>query len=148
MSASWGVPMSVFVQIQTLLVERVHPLTMDWINGGTLGIEAITFLLLSVCVCMCFLPLSPTLFCCLFCAIRPTKADVAEGLEQADVNLPWIFTHCTWVLNGTHTPIVLYKSRGERYKDYYSFLKTKKPSLNNQVCIICPVNSVVILRKV
>ena len=38
MSASWGVPMSVFVRIQTLLVERVHPLTMDWINGGTLGI--------------------------------------------------------------------------------------------------------------
>jgi hypothetical protein len=87
---------------------------------------------------ICFLPpLSPTSFrCSLFVLLYPTKAHVAERLEQADANFPRIFRHCTWVLNGTHTPVVLYKSRGERYKDYYSF-KTKKASLNTQVCIIC-----------
>jgi len=85
-------------------------------------------------VCVSASPFSNVILLFTLCALYPTKADVAERLEQADANFPRIFRHCTWVLKGTHTPVVLY--RGERYKDYYSF-KTKKPSSNTQVCIIC-----------
>jgi len=94
------------------------------------------FLFLSLFGCVSASPFSNIILLFTVCALYPTKAHVAERLQQADANFPRIFRHCTWVLNGTHTPVVLYKSRGERYKDYYPF-KTKKPSLNTQVCIIC-----------
>jgi len=45
---------------------------------------------------------------------------------------PPVFHHRTWIVNGTHTPVVLYRSRGEHYKDYYSW-KLKRPALNTQV---------------
>ena len=116
MTASWDVPMSVFVRIQTLLVERVHPhhgLDKWWDFRYSMPFISPLPLSLSLSFGV-FLPLlSPTSFCCSLFVLYLTKADVAERLEQADANFPRIFRHCTWFLMVPIPPPCFTKAEGK-----------------------------------
>jgi hypothetical protein len=61
----------------------------------------------------------------LFCIIDEQK-------ECATTYFSEEFNYCTIAINGTHTPMVLYPTRGEMPKPYYSF-KLKAAALNTQV---------------
>jgi hypothetical protein len=49
--------------------------------------------------------------------------------------LPAEFNKCTWIVDGTHTPVYLFKKRKEFMKTYYSY-KLKTSAFNTQVGIL------------
>ena len=101
-SARWGVPISVFTSIQQVLTKASQALSTVWITPGTLGTHTKAILTLTY------------------------------SQEMARQCFPPVLQHCTWIVDGTHTPVKLYPSRNEEIKHYYSF-KFKKPALNTQV---------------
>lgn len=64
-----------------------------------------------------------------------SKKSLDRRRELSFQHMPLGFTHITMILDGTHTPVTLFQSRGETYKKYYSF-KLKKPALNTQIAIL------------
>ena len=83
---SYGVPMSVFQDIWQLLSARSHELTLNWIDGG------------GVCKYLFYFSFY--------------HFNLVEDERQllAQQYFPRAFRHCTWVINGTHTPVVLFPS--------------------------------------
>ena len=69
-----------------------------------------------------------------------------ERQEMERQCFPPVLQHCTWIVDGTHTPVKLYPSRNEEIKHYYSF-KFKKITCTQHPGIFSIVLSVLSHRQ-